>query len=186
MCSSMLSLIVFRIHKGAQCTQRTKRSENASSGRLQEVKAMDNHTPPGPKSGRGRLQEVVVFQRYQLYSFDWENFSVLVGGRLWQVVAYERWSHIEVQLQIMSGLISCSKAPCKRTGFCWPATANIVGCYMLRPSVHPVAYCCVLLGLLVQSLKSVKRQLIRTDGCNDSQRCWANNVRNFCVRLQVA
>ena len=86
----------------------------------------------------------------------------------------------------MSGLISYSKAPCKRTAYCWPATASIVGCYMLRPSVHPVAYRFVLLGLVVQSLKPVKRKLIRTDGCNDSQRCWANNARNFCVRLQVA
>ena len=57
-----------------------KRSKNASSGRLQEVKTMENHKPSGPKSGRGRLQ------------------GVLVGGRLWQVVAHERWSHIKVQL----------------------------------------------------------------------------------------
>ena len=31
------------------------------------------------------------------------------------------------------------KAPCKRTQHCWPTTPNIVGCYMLRPFVHPVA-----------------------------------------------
>ena len=40
---------------------------------------------------------------------------------------------------------------------------NIVGkqlptllCYMLRPFAHPVACCCVLLGVVAQSLNSVK------------------------------
>ena len=33
---------------------------------------------------------------------------------------------------------------------------NIVGCYMLRLSAHPVACCCVLLGVVAQSLKPVK------------------------------
>ena len=32
---------------------------------------------------------------------------------------------------------------------------NIVGCYMLRPFAHPVACCCVLLGVVSQSLKPV-------------------------------
>ena len=34
--------------------------------------------------------------------------------------------------------------PYKRTQHCWPATPNIVGCYVLRPFAHPVACCCVL------------------------------------------
>ena len=34
--------------------------------------------------GRGRLQEVVVSERFQLLSFDWENLSVL-----------DRWSLME-------------------------------------------------------------------------------------------
>ena len=34
---------------------------------------------------------------------------------------------------------------------------NIVGCYMLRPFVHPVACCVILFGVVAQSLKSVTR-----------------------------
>ena len=60
---------------------------------------MENHQPWGPKSGRGRLQEVVVYKRFQQLGFDWENFVFFfMGGRLWEVVAYERWSHMEVRL----------------------------------------------------------------------------------------
>ena len=33
---------------------------------------------------------------------------------------------------------------------------NIVGCYMLRPFAHPLAYCCALLKVAAQSLKPVK------------------------------
>ena len=33
---------------------------------------------------------------------------------------------------------------------------NIVGCYMLRPFAHPVAYCWMLLRLVAESLKPVK------------------------------
>ena len=33
---------------------------------------------------------------------------------------------------------------------------NIVGYYMLRPFAHPAAYCCVLLGVVEQSLKPAK------------------------------
>ena len=35
-----------------------------------------------------------------------------------------------------------SQAPCKRTQLCSPTTPNIVGCYMLRPLVHPRCCCC--------------------------------------------
>ena len=51
-----------------------------------------------------------------------------------------------------------SKAPGKRTQNCWPTTPNIVVCYMLRSFAHPgsVACCCLLLGILAQSLKPVK------------------------------
>ena len=34
---------------------------------------------------------------------------------------------------------------------------NIVGCYTLHPFSHPVACCCVLLGVVVQSLEPIKR-----------------------------
>ena len=40
------------------------------------------------------------------------------------------------------------EAPCKRTQHCWPTTLNIVGCYMSRPFAHPVACCCVFLGVV--------------------------------------
>ena len=33
---------------------------------------------------------------------------------------------------------------------------NIVGCYMLRPFAHPVAYCWMLLRVVAESLKAVK------------------------------
>ena len=36
---------------------------------------------------------------------------------------------------------------------CWSTTRNIGGCYMLRPFAHPVACCCVLLGVAAPSLK---------------------------------
>ena len=45
---------------------------------------------------------------------------------------------------------------------CWPATPNIVGCYMLCPFAPTVTCCCVLLGVFVQSLKPVKRVCKRT------------------------
>ena len=42
-------------------------AENRSSGRLQEVKNNCKIIKlAGPKSGRGRSQEVVVYQRFQL------------------------------------------------------------------------------------------------------------------------
>ena len=45
---------------------------------------------------------------------------------------------------------------CKRTQHRWPTTPNSVGCYMLRPFVHPVACCYILLRVVAQSLKPVK------------------------------
>ena len=51
---------------------------------------------------------------------------------------------------------------CKRTQHCWPATPNIVGCYMLCPFAPTVTCCCMLLGVFVQSLKPVKRVCKRT------------------------
>ena len=48
------------------------------------------------------------------------------------------------------------KASCKRMQHCQPTAPDIVECYMLRPLAHPVACCCKLLGVVVQSLKLVK------------------------------
>ena len=33
---------------------------------------------------------------------------------------------------------------------------NIAGCYMVRPFAHPVSCCCMLLGVVAESLKPVK------------------------------
>ena len=54
---------------------------------------MENYKTVTPKSSRGRLQEVVFYEKFQLQGFDWENFVVLDlwtlmgGGHLRKVVA---------------------------------------------------------------------------------------------------
>ena len=48
-----------------------------------------------------------------------------------------------------------SETPFKRTQFFWPATSNIVGWYKLHLFVNLAACCCVLLGVVEQSLKPV-------------------------------
>ena len=47
---------------------------------------------------------------------------------------------------------------CAKGRTCRPlaTTPNIVGCYMSRLFGHPVASCCVLLGVAAQGLKPVK------------------------------
>ena len=67
---------VLRIFKVAQFTQRAKRSENASSGRLQEVKK-NRQSLSFQARGRGRLHFVF---------FDWRSF--MGGVRLRKVVAH--------------------------------------------------------------------------------------------------
>ena len=53
---------------------------------------MENYKPVTPKSRRGRLQEVVFYEKFQLQGFDWKNFVVLdlwtlmEGGHLRMVV----------------------------------------------------------------------------------------------------
>ena len=58
-----------------------------------EAKNNENYNAVTSKSCRGRLSEVVVYKRFQ-YGFDWEKFGVLDC----MVVAYRRWSHMEVRL----------------------------------------------------------------------------------------
>ena len=72
-----------------------------------------------------------------------------------------------------------SKAACKRTQHCWPTTPNIVACYMLRPLVHPVACCWMLLRVVAQSLTPVKlfsqqlpTFLLFRDRRSVAQQCW--------------
>ena len=78
-----------------------------------------------------------------------------------------------------------SIAPCKRTQHCWLTIPNIVGCYMLYPFAHPVACCCVLLGVVAQSLKPVKclsKQLPTFVLFCDGQ-SMSNNVGSVCTAL---
>ena len=56
---------------------------------------------------------------------------------------------------------------------------NIVGCDMLRLYAHIVACCCMLLGVVVQSLKLVKL-LAMANGHNDSQQCVLGVVGQQC------
>ena len=63
-------------------------------------------------------------------------------------------------------------------------TSNIVGCYMLRPFAHPVACCCVLLGVVAQCLKPVKLLA----ACKRTQQLptlLANNIGSCCVHLHA-
>ena len=52
---------------------------------------MKNYNVVASKSGRGRLREVVVYERFQLQGFYWEKFDVLDrwslmgGGRTWRL-----------------------------------------------------------------------------------------------------
>ena len=66
-----------------------------SSGSLAEVEslAIENCKTLSRKSGRGRLREVVVYERFQYKALTEDIFGVL--GK---VVACERWSHVEVRL----------------------------------------------------------------------------------------
>ena len=69
-----------------------------SSGRLQEVKNNGKSLTVRPKkwsrslTGGGRLLEVST-----VTGFDWKILVFWIGGRLWKVVAYERWSYVEVR-----------------------------------------------------------------------------------------
>ena len=71
------------------------------------------------------------------------------------------------------------KAPCKRMQHCCSSIPNIFGCYMFASVSHPVACCCVLLGVVAQSLKPIKllsQQLptfrLFRDRWSVAQQCW--------------
>ena len=59
----------------------------------------------------------------------------------------------------------------------WPSTPNIVGCYMLRPFVHPVVCCWELLRPFEHYCQL---------GCYNSQHRWPDKVGSYCVWLHVA
>ena len=62
---------------------------------------------------------------------------------------------------------------------------NIVGCYMLYPFAYPVACCCVLLGVVMQSLKSVKLLSLQLPTFVLFCDCQSisNNVGSVCTAL---
>ena len=55
--------------------------------------------------------------------------------------------------------------------------SHVVGCYMLRPFAHPVAFCWFLLRVVGQSLKPVKLLAL----CKRAQRCWMLHVASVCT-----
>ena len=74
---------------------RTYRSDNASSGCLQEVKNTGESLTSAPKSGHCRLQELrwSFTKGAQLEGLDWESFSILEerwslmgGGHKWSSI----------------------------------------------------------------------------------------------------
>ena len=65
---------------------------------------------------------------------------------------------VDVQYIFFSCLIFklSHEALCEQMQHCWPRTPNIEERNMLCPFAHPVACCCVMLGVVEQSLKPVK------------------------------
>ena len=55
-----------------------------------------NHLEKWP--GRGRLRAGSNYR-----ALTGKNLVFWIGGRLWEVVAYERWSHMEVRLLTPAG-----------------------------------------------------------------------------------
>ena len=51
----------------------------------------------GTKIALGRLQEVVVYKS-NCKALTGKVSVFWIGGRLWKVVAYERWLHMDVRL----------------------------------------------------------------------------------------
>ena len=60
------------------------------------LKTIENSKTVSQKSGRGRSQEVVIYQRFQYEALTQNNLVFWEGGPLWEVVAYRRWLHVEV------------------------------------------------------------------------------------------
>ena len=65
------------------------------SGRLPEVKNNRKIQITSVESGRSRLREVLTTD-----NLTGKNLVFWKNGRLGEVVAYERWSHIEVRLYL--------------------------------------------------------------------------------------
>ena len=70
---------------------------------------------------------------------------------------------------------------------------NIVGCYLFYPFAHPVACCCMLLGVGTQSLKPVKLLSLQLptfvlfcDCQSIPQQCWIRLHSSSNIALHVA
>ena len=104
----------------------------------------------------------------------------------WAVPSYffqRRFHSLITWIARKGNLTNKPEAQRKRTQPCWPKTPNIQnidGCYILRPFAHPVA-CCMLLWVVAQSLKPVKR--LYGQQCRESLRpfvrCFRRTVRTF-------
>ena len=58
-----------------------------------------------PNSDRARLSEMVIYESFEGEDFNWKILVFWIGGRLWKLVAYDRWSHMEVRLYPREGLL---------------------------------------------------------------------------------
>ena len=66
------------------------------------LKTEENYKTVSPETRSRSLKKVIVLERFQRSSFNWENATVLdrwslAGGP----VAYKRWSHVKVQLLVL-------------------------------------------------------------------------------------
>ena len=85
----MLSLKV-RFIPYSNYIQRTKRSNYASSSRLQEYENSGNSETVKQKSGCGRFRQVVVLKGYNCSDLAGKILVLLIGGCLWEVVEHGR------------------------------------------------------------------------------------------------
>ena len=70
------------------------------SVRLQEIKNKRKFQTFSSKSGRGRLREVVAYKGSQCNDLAEKLLVFWKSGRRGEVVAYERWSQLEVRLYL--------------------------------------------------------------------------------------
>ena len=48
---------------------------------------------------------MVIYESFEGEDFNWKILVFWIGGRLWKLVAYDRWSHMEVRLYPREGLL---------------------------------------------------------------------------------
>ena len=65
---------------------------------LKGLKTMKKFKTVNPNSDRARLSEMVIYESFKGEDFNWKILVFWIGCRLWKLVAYDRWSHMEVRL----------------------------------------------------------------------------------------